>query len=111
MLTRLVPEYGVFRQLNASIYYPDVQARVFRIVRDTSRQIYSKQIASWTIANKVKLLYGKFDVDIRSTTEYRVVTAQQPPFIQLSGNPEKPYEGVCIDLLEEISKEVVGLRI
>ncbi|CAJ0597644.1 unnamed protein product [Cylicocyclus nassatus] len=104
-LTR--PEYGAFKQLNASTFYQDVRAKVFRIERSSStKETYSKQIASWTVANKVELLYGSFDVDIKTIRTYRIVTALQSPFVQLSGDPEKPYEGLCIDLIDMIREEL-----
>ncbi|VDM74436.1 unnamed protein product [Strongylus vulgaris] len=86
------PEYGSFRQLSTSTYY-QVTA-------------YFLEIASWTIVDKIALLYGSINVDIKAITEYRIVTLRQPPFVQLSGNPEKPYEGYCIDLIDLIREEV-----
>ncbi|VDL76580.1 unnamed protein product [Nippostrongylus brasiliensis] len=31
---------------------------------------------------------------------------QQPPFVQTTGDPERPYEGYCIDLIELIRREL-----
>ncbi|CAJ0597642.1 unnamed protein product [Cylicocyclus nassatus] len=87
-------------------YSMDVRAKVFRIESSSTKETYSKEIASWTVANKVELLYGNIDVDINTIKTYRIVTALQPPFVQLSGDPEKPYEGFCIDLIDMICEEL-----
>ncbi|EYC37338.1 hypothetical protein Y032_0802g2428 [Ancylostoma ceylanicum] len=101
-------EYGTFLQHGTNTFYQDVEAKIFRIERSLADPDgkYNKEIAYWTNTAKITLLYGKFDIDIKSMTDYRVVTLIQPPFVQLSGNPKKPYEGYCIDLIELIRDEV-----
>ncbi|KAL6723962.1 hypothetical protein Aduo_018903 [Ancylostoma duodenale] len=103
-----VKEYGTFLQHGTNTFYQNVEAKIFRIKRspDDPDGMYNKEIAYWTTTGKNTLLYGKFDIDIKSMTDYRVVTLIQPPFVQLSGNPKKPYEGYCIDLIELIRDEV-----
>ncbi|ETN71133.1 hypothetical protein NECAME_04696, partial [Necator americanus] len=101
-------EYGVFMEYGQFIFYQNVQARVYKIQRPRNDpdEMYNKEIAYWTMSKGLTLLYNVFDVDVKTITEYRVATLIQPPFIQLSGNPKRPYEGYCIDLIELIRSEV-----
>ncbi|KAK6763794.1 hypothetical protein RB195_024212 [Necator americanus] len=101
-------EYGVFMEYGQFIFYQNVQARVYKIQRPRNDpdEMYNKEIAYWTMSKGLTLLYNVFDVDVKTITEYRVATLIQPPFIQLSGNPKRPYEGYCIDLIELIRSEL-----
>ncbi|WKY17302.1 hypothetical protein Q1695_001700 [Nippostrongylus brasiliensis] len=98
-------EYGSYKSANGSVYFQDIQGRVYRILKRHS-QYYSREIAFWTILRKIVLRYEKFDVDVTTLKHYRVVTLKQPPFVQTTGDPERPYEGYCIDLIELIRREL-----
>ncbi|CAJ0595107.1 unnamed protein product [Cylicocyclus nassatus] len=110
VLNNSMPQFGGYKQFDATatIFYQNILAKVIRTERtsDHPEETYNKEIASWTTVDKLTLLYDSLDIDIKTIETYRIVTAAQEPFIQLSEDPDKPFEGYCIDLIELIREEL-----
>ncbi|KAI6237838.1 Protein CBR-GLR-7 [Aphelenchoides besseyi] len=68
---------------------------------------FAKLIANWTFSEGLQPLFDGINVNVRKLTHYRIVTILQEPFIELGGPPETfGFQGVCIDLIEMVSKEL-----
>ncbi|CAJ0595108.1 unnamed protein product [Cylicocyclus nassatus] len=115
VLNSPVPQYGAFERLGDSIFYENVRVKVYRVERtsDHPEETFNKEIASWTILGNITTLYESLNVDVKSIKEYRIATTlvsssfdDLPPFVQVSEDPKKPYEGYCIDLIELIREEL-----
>ncbi|CAB3400516.1 unnamed protein product [Caenorhabditis bovis] len=101
-------EYGNYTEIEYGTFFQNIQVRIFKIDRDVNHEDahFNKHVGTWTPIEKLMVMYGTLDVDVRNLNIYRVVTLIQPPFIQKTGDPNQPYEGYCIDLINLIKNEV-----
>ncbi|CAD6185138.1 unnamed protein product [Caenorhabditis auriculariae] len=103
-----VHQYGNYWEYGTIGLLQNVQARVYKIdrLKELEDAQINKQVGVWQPREKLSVFYGTLDVDVRSLDIYRVVTLIQPPFVQRTQDPDVPYEGYCIDLINLIKDEV-----
>ncbi|CAP23262.2 Protein CBR-GLR-7 [Caenorhabditis briggsae] len=101
-------EYGNYSETGNNVFFQDVQVRIYKIDRNREHEdaLFNKEVGVWTPLSKLSVMYGTLQVDVRNLNIFRVVTLIQPPFVQRTGDPNTPYEGYCIDLINMIQVEV-----
>eukprot|EP00081_Caenorhabditis_elegans_P011196 NP_001337311.1 GLutamate Receptor family (AMPA) [Caenorhabditis elegans] len=101
-------EYGNYTEAGLNMFFQDVEVRIYKIDRDRDHEdaLFNKEVGVWSPISKLSVMYGTLQVDVRNLNIFRVVTLIQPPFVQRTGDPDTPYEGYCIDLINMIQVEV-----
>uniref|UniRef100_A0A1I7TCM6 PBPe domain-containing protein n=1 Tax=Caenorhabditis tropicalis TaxID=1561998 RepID=A0A1I7TCM6_9PELO len=101
-------EYGNYTESSPNLFFQNLEVRIYKIDRDRDHEdaLFNKEVGVWTPTSKLSVMYGTLQVDVRNLNIFRVVTLIQPPFVQRTGDPNTPYEGYCIDLINMIQVEV-----
>ncbi|EGT30383.1 CBN-GLR-7 protein [Caenorhabditis brenneri] len=101
-----VPKLSIIEKI--ILYFQNIEVRIYKIDRDRDHEdaLFNKEVGVWTPLAKLSVMYGTLQVDVRNLNIFRVVTLIQPPFVQRTGDPNTPYEGYCIDLINMIQVEV-----
>ncbi|GMT10595.1 hypothetical protein PFISCL1PPCAC_1892, partial [Pristionchus fissidentatus] len=106
LLARPVNEYGGYVEQTPNLFYEDVPVRAYRLWRRSNlpEERYSKMMANWTTNTGVMMYYDNLNELPYDIKTYRVVTIQQPPFVQRL--PDGTFEGYCIDMMNLIAAQL-----